>query len=452
MTDSSKYKIFLETDCIPEHTMFDYIDKKLSSKESHSVEKHMLHCELCSDALEGLELTKNRELINDINLKISERIATPITESGKIVFYYKIIASVAASILLLIGGLFFFNQFSQKQEIAEFKHEPVQTLSTPPPPPPETPNEKRPMDAVNSVASGASIERGKLETKDGFRSDKKADQEQQLAFAADKSPLPDYKTRASEGAGTSEIVINDRRESVQAEESVNGIAIMPEQSRYESPKKELAQQAKDDDNLDEMEKSVELGGISNNENLKLAETTSKAISGAPAGGKNELAGDVKREEAKKYNKNDNLARNESKATKQAAKENTGQDISMYSPAAPQSATTTAESYVTESDAFTVSADQQPQFPGGQDSLLIFIHKNFKYPENFDVKTLTSNKIIVTFIVNTKGEIRKAKILKGINSELDNEALRVLSIMPKWKTGSNNGDPIAKQVTLPIQLK
>ena len=63
MSDSLKHKIFIRTDCVSEQTMFDYIDKKLSAKESHSVEKHLLHCELCSDALEGLELTKTRTRI-----------------------------------------------------------------------------------------------------------------------------------------------------------------------------------------------------------------------------------------------------------------------------------------------------------------------------------------------------------------------------------------------------
>src|ERR1035437_6866664 len=118
MNDSLKHIIFTETDCISEQTMFDYIDKKLSAKENHSVEKHLLSCELCSDALDGLEVLKSRTRISSLNQNISERIAAPIVkkETKTISFYYKLAASIAAAIMLLIGGVFFFEQINKKNE------------------------------------------------------------------------------------------------------------------------------------------------------------------------------------------------------------------------------------------------------------------------------------------------------------------------------------------------
>ena len=113
MSDSAKHTIFTETDCISEQTMFDYIDKKLSAKECHIVEKHLLHCELCTDALEGLELVKDRGRIARINQAVQERIAAPVEEKkNKIIpFSYKVILSIAAALLLLIGSAYIFTLF-----------------------------------------------------------------------------------------------------------------------------------------------------------------------------------------------------------------------------------------------------------------------------------------------------------------------------------------------------
>ncbi len=457
MADSLKYKIFLETDCIPEETMFDYIDKKLSAKECHSLEKHLLQCDLCSDAMEGLELTKNRERITAINQKINERIAAPEKETKVIVFYYKLFASIAASILLLIGGVFFFNQFNQKQELAEFKHDAVQSLSQPPAPPPPPPfssisNDEKMTESGNSIALKTSIEVGKLETKAKVSSNKKIIRDQQSALAEEQAIQPDYKTSISTGAGATSNAGDTRRSIMQTEGNVNEITIPPAQSFYEAPQKEsTTQHTKDDDKLDEMEKSAGLAGISDKSAEKLSEpTVSKALSEAPASGKNEPE-DVKREEAKKSTGNYSMYRaNKSKEKKEAPKENPGVDASKVVASAPQSVAANDANYETATT--LANSEQEPVFPGGQDSLIIFIHNNFKYPENFKKETLSSTKIVVTFIVNTKGEIKKAKIVKGINSELDKEALRVLSIMPNWKPGTLNGKALSLQVNLPIQLE
>ena len=85
MSDSLKHIIFTETDCISEQTMFDYIDNKLSAKERHIVEKHMLDCELCSDAMEGLEIVRDRNRISIINKTVDELIS-PIEKKERRLF------------------------------------------------------------------------------------------------------------------------------------------------------------------------------------------------------------------------------------------------------------------------------------------------------------------------------------------------------------------------------
>ncbi|MGQ0829824.1 MAG: energy transducer TonB [Bacteroidota bacterium] len=129
MNESSKHKIFNSTDCIPEQMMFDYIDNKLSPKDCHTLEKHLLDCEFCSDALEGLQTVKDRERIGVINQKINELNASS-KEKKIIPISYRTVTAIAAGLLLLIGGVFFFNQFASnelmnKKSMADLKEVPA---------------------------------------------------------------------------------------------------------------------------------------------------------------------------------------------------------------------------------------------------------------------------------------------------------------------------------------
>ena len=67
------HKIFVQSECISEEAMLAYIKGTLSSKEKYTVEKHLLHCDFCADAMEGLQLVNDEtgisEIIADINKK-----------------------------------------------------------------------------------------------------------------------------------------------------------------------------------------------------------------------------------------------------------------------------------------------------------------------------------------------------------------------------------------------
>ena len=96
-------------------------------------------------------------------------------------------------------------------------------------------------------------------------------------------------------------------------------------------------------------------------------------------------------------------------------------------------------------------EEQPQFPGGMEKLLEFLITNIKYPD-LAVKQGIQGKVFVAFIVNKTGKIRDAKIVRGVHESLDKEALRVISIMPNWTPGKQNGEAINCRFTLPISFK
>jgi TonB family protein len=101
--------------------------------------------------------------------------------------------------------------------------------------------------------------------------------------------------------------------------------------------------------------------------------------------------------------------------------------------------------------FGVSVTQvQPEFPGGQDSLQAFLENNLVYPEKAKREHI-QGKVYIGFLVDRTGKIKNPKILSSVSEELDNEALRVVNMMPDWKPGTAGGSVVDVQYILPIDF-
>ncbi|MBL7891034.1 MAG: energy transducer TonB [Bacteroidia bacterium] len=105
------------------------------------------------------------------------------------------------------------------------------------------------------------------------------------------------------------------------------------------------------------------------------------------------------------------------------------------------------------EVFTV-VEHMPEFPGGMAELYAFINKNTQYPDTAK-KTNTSGTVYVTFEISDAGKVLNAKILRGVNGPigvyLNDEALRVVRLMPDWKPGTQNGKEVFVQYNLPIKF-
>jgi protein TonB len=100
--------------------------------------------------------------------------------------------------------------------------------------------------------------------------------------------------------------------------------------------------------------------------------------------------------------------------------------------------------------FTV-VEEQPTYPGGDEARIKFLQENMKYPE--EAKELgVQGKVYVTFVVEVDGSITDVKVLRGIGSGCDDEAVRVVKSMPKWVPGKQRGVPVRVQFNLPINFK
>ena len=100
---------------------------------------------------------------------------------------------------------------------------------------------------------------------------------------------------------------------------------------------------------------------------------------------------------------------------------------------------------------TSSPDQKPSFPGGNEALSQFISENLQYP-SICMENGIQGKVIVQFIVTREGDITDVIVAKGVDSFLDKEAVRVVSLMPKWEPAVKDGQFVNCKNTLPITFR
>ena|SRR4030042_3736578 len=102
----------------------------------------------------------------------------------------------------------------------------------------------------------------------------------------------------------------------------------------------------------------------------------------------------------------------------------------------------------EEVAFIIVEDM-PKFQGGdQNTFRAWIQTNLKYPE-IAAENGISGRVFVNFVVNKNGEVVDAKVVRGVDPSLDQEALRVVRSSPKWEPGKQRGKPVKVQFTFPI---
>lgn len=104
----------------------------------------------------------------------------------------------------------------------------------------------------------------------------------------------------------------------------------------------------------------------------------------------------------------------------------------------------------EEEIFTV-VEQQPEFTGGMAALGQYLQKNLRYPAAAQ-RANVSGRVFVSFVVNTDGSIQDVQVLKGLGFGTDEEAIRVVKSMPKWRPGKQSGRPVRVKYNLPINFQ
>jgi len=104
----------------------------------------------------------------------------------------------------------------------------------------------------------------------------------------------------------------------------------------------------------------------------------------------------------------------------------------------------------DDEEFFMVVENMPEFPGGDLGLMKFIQKNVRYPAIAKEYNITG-KVYVSFIVDKKGNVTNVKIVRGVDKNLDAEAVRVVSSLPEYKPGKQRGKAVRVMFTIPINF-
>lgn len=99
----------------------------------------------------------------------------------------------------------------------------------------------------------------------------------------------------------------------------------------------------------------------------------------------------------------------------------------------------------------IVVEENPQYPGGETALFKFIGENLKYPSEAE-KNNVQGRVILKFVVNPDGSVGKIEVLRSIDPLLDNEAIRVVKTLPKFRPGKQGGVPVKVWFMLPVLFK
>ena len=117
-------------------------------------------------------------------------------------------------------------------------------------------------------------------------------------------------------------------------------------------------------------------------------------------------------------------------------------------------TASAQETITSQEEETVfiTVEEQPEFPGGFQSLIQYLSQNIIYPQESRASG-SQGKVFVRFVVDTDGSISDAEVIRSSGDiHLDREAVRVVKSMPKWKPGKLSGRAVRVYYTLPVSFK
>ena len=97
-------------------------------------------------------------------------------------------------------------------------------------------------------------------------------------------------------------------------------------------------------------------------------------------------------------------------------------------------------------------EEMPEFPGGgMSALMSYLKDNMRYPASAKEKG-TQGRVTVQFVVDKDGSVKEPKVIRSVDKDMDAEALRLISSMPKWEPGRQKGQPVAVKYTVPVMFR
>ena len=121
------------------------------------------------------------------------------------------------------------------------------------------------------------------------------------------------------------------------------------------------------------------------------------------------------------------------------------------PSTPENSSSVTTTTINRDDEAFVIVEDMPEFPGGDDAMHAFLGENFEYPEEAEDKNIQGT-VYLNFVIEKDGSISNVKVVRGIGGGCDEEAVRVVSMMPKWIPGKQRGKVVRVSYNLPVKFR
>lgn len=125
-------------------------------------------------------------------------------------------------------------------------------------------------------------------------------------------------------------------------------------------------------------------------------------------------------------------------------------ISCYSQEVKTESLVPEKDTVATSEPAYIEVEESPKFPGGDAGRIRFLQENINYPKKARKKGIQGT-VYVSFIIEKSGHVSEAWVVRGIGGGCDEEAIRVIKKMPRWKPGKQSGKPVRVQFNMPLKF-
>jgi TonB family protein len=431
MSESNTHiDLFTKSGCLTTEALKRYHSDKLSDFEKHQVKGHLVSCELCSDALEGLQLLSDPKMFDSIVSEINENFKNTLTDvertqSKKFKLQNRLYYIAAAASVLILLGLFSYLKTYLNSESA------TQTISQ------LVDIEKKSIPPMPSVKTQEIIP--------------KSEEQSQLVHKKGKPLQKETSNELIDKTETThKIETNQSAQKVTDEENLMYVAPLKAIRSPESIHESLAFKEIDTD-VDRISESEEyiaidiastqpleyyIGGV-----VVYDKADEHAEPTAYSTGAGIMSGRASNQ--KKMNAIPQMVASESKKGKHDEKQ---KDLI----AQEQSDFEYEEEWPGENHFFSLG-NEVPQYPGGYEALIEFLNSNLTYPKEARQQGL-QGKVVISFIIEENGEVSSVTIVHGIGGGCDEEAVRVIELMPAWLPAYKESNPVRVLFNMPITFR
>lgn len=411
--ENNTYQLFTPSGCLTLDALRKYQSKSLSVEELKLAEDHIGDCELCLDAIEGIDLLSDSDQLESIVSEINDNLrkgldSTTVSKNNKPYFISNKIVyfSAAASVIILVGLFSYLQFFTNKPEQSDLA---LQTYIVDEIP---IPTDENDMIIEENLEKSEDINKKPIAAAPK-KQEKEIASEKESKSIRENYYQPDLEKVRTADSGTEAFLTNQAipkstPKEPMMNESVDIASTQP--LDYYIARITILDKAYEEMRDEDQSKVNMIVGLSMN-----------------SGNKNKEGNTILEQ------------------TKQCNKQTSEQTISK-----PKKEVKSVDQLSNENHFFN-AVGEKPEFPGGEAGMMNYLHLNMKYPEEAK-KYNIQGSVLVSFIVEENGEVSSVEVIRGIGSGCDEEAKRVFAEMPPWKPAIKDGKGERVLFKMPISFR